>query len=54
MSKPALTHWRQRQDFMDKITDISTLEALYGDPGKASIIKVADHVTPLYAKWIAA
>jgi len=39
---------------MDKITDISTLEALYCDPGKASIIKVADHVTPLYAKWIAA
>ncbi|MDX8354269.1 pyridoxamine 5'-phosphate oxidase family protein [Cognatiyoonia sp. IB215182] len=36
------------------ITDIAALEALYGQPGKASLIKVADHVTPLYAKWIMA
>ena len=34
------------------ITDIAQLEALYGTPGKASLIKVADHLTPLYAKWI--
>ncbi|SFR58572.1 hypothetical protein SAMN04488005_3040 [Yoonia tamlensis] len=40
---------------MDKttITDIAALEALYGTPGKASLIKVADHLTPLYHKWIA-
>ncbi|MDX8350022.1 pyridoxamine 5'-phosphate oxidase family protein [Cognatiyoonia sp. IB215446] len=36
------------------ITDIAALEALYGQPGKASLIKVADHMTPLYAKWIMA
>lgn len=39
---------------MAKVTDIATLEALYGTPAKPSIIKVADHVTPLYAKWITA
>ncbi len=41
---------------MDKhqITDIATLETLYGTPGKASLIKVADHLTPLYRKWIMA
>jgi PPOX class probable FMN-dependent enzyme len=37
-----------------QITDIATLEALYGQPGKASMIKVADHLTPLYEKWIMA
>ncbi|MEL6840807.1 MAG: pyridoxamine 5'-phosphate oxidase family protein [Pseudomonadota bacterium] len=36
------------------ISDIAELEDLYGQPGKASLIKVADHLTPLYAKWIAA
>jgi PPOX class probable FMN-dependent enzyme len=36
------------------VKDIATLEALYGKPGKASIIKVADHLTPLYQKWVAA
>lgn len=36
------------------ISDIAALEALYGTPGKASLIKVADHLTPLYAKWIMA
>ena len=36
------------------VTDIAALEALYGTPGKASLIKVADHLTPLYAKWIMA
>lgn len=36
------------------VTDIATLEALYGAPGKASIIKVADRVTPLYEKWVVA
>jgi len=36
------------------ITDPAELEALYGAPGEASIIKVADHLTPLYRKWIEA
>ena len=36
------------------ITDLGQLEALYGTPAEASIIKVADHVTNVYAKWIAA
>ncbi|WP_342078081.1 pyridoxamine 5'-phosphate oxidase family protein [Yoonia sp. SS1-5] len=34
------------------IADIATLEARYGTPGHASLVKVADHLTPLYAKWI--
>lgn len=36
------------------ITDIAELEALYGKPGKASLIKVAPRLTPLYRKWIMA
>jgi len=36
------------------IADIAELEAIYGTPAEASIIKVADHLTPLYAKWIMA
>ena len=39
---------------MEFIEDIPTLEALYGTPGQPSLRKVADHLTPLYAKWIAA
>ena len=39
---------------MPKVTDIAQLEAIYGIPAKASLIKVANHVTPLSAKWIAA
>lgn len=39
---------------MDFIETVEGLEALYGTPGAASIRKVADHLTPLYAKWIAA
>jgi PPOX class probable FMN-dependent enzyme len=45
---------QKKQGFMAKVSDVATLEALYGTPAKASIIKVADHVTPLYAKWIVA
>jgi hypothetical protein len=45
---------RLRPGFVAKVTDIAALEALYGTPAKPSIIKVADHMTPLYAKWIAA
>ena len=36
------------------VKDIAELEAIYGQPGTASLIKVADHLTPLYAKWIMA
>ncbi|WP_299726395.1 pyridoxamine 5'-phosphate oxidase family protein [uncultured Tateyamaria sp.] len=38
---------------MEFIDTVEGLEALYGTPGAASIRKVADHLTPLYAKWIA-
>lgn len=36
------------------VRDIAALEALYGTPGEASLIKVAPRLTPLYAKWILA
>ena len=36
------------------LTDIRELEAHYGTPGNTSLIKVADHVTPLHATWIMA
>lgn len=39
---------------MRKIGVISALEALYGTPGAAATRKVADHLTPLYRKWIMA
>lgn len=37
---------------MTPITDLAELEARYGAPGEASLIKVAHHVTPAYRKWI--
>ncbi|WP_415921500.1 pyridoxamine 5'-phosphate oxidase family protein [Tateyamaria sp. SN6-1] len=39
---------------MEYIDDITTLEALYGTPGQPSLRKVADHLTPLYRKWVMA
>ena len=36
------------------VRDIAQLTEVYGTPGEASLIKVADHITPLYAKWIMA
>lgn len=39
---------------MEFVETIEGLEALYGTPGAPSLRKVADHLTPLYAKWIAA
>jgi PPOX class probable FMN-dependent enzyme len=39
---------------MSYITDIAELEALYGKPGEASLIKVARQMTPTYRKWIMA
>ena len=37
----------------DYVTDITALEALYGEPGEASLRKVANQMTPLYRDWIA-
>lgn len=37
---------------MRRITDIQTLETLYGTPGAASLRKVVTRLTPLYRKWI--
>lgn len=34
------------------IQSIDELEALYGQPGSASLRKVAERMTPLYRKWI--
>ncbi|MGB3243001.1 MAG: pyridoxamine 5'-phosphate oxidase family protein [Sulfitobacter sp.] len=39
---------------MHEIKDIAALEALYGSPGAPAVRKVADRLTPLYAKWIKA
>lgn len=39
---------------MTEITTIEALEALYGTPGEASLVKVADHVTAQYKAWIEA
>jgi len=36
------------------VADVAALEALYGTPGKASLIKVAPQLTPRYRKWIMA
>lgn len=36
------------------VRDVAELEALYGAPGKASLIKVAPQITPLYRQWIMA
>jgi len=39
------------------VTEVATLaelEALYGAPGRASLVKVADRITPEYRAWIEA
>jgi PPOX class probable FMN-dependent enzyme len=36
------------------VEDILELEGLYGEPGSASLNKVARRMTPLYRKWIMA
>jgi uncharacterized protein len=38
---------------MDFIRDVAALEALYGVPGQASLVKVARRMTPAYRAWIA-
>ena len=37
-----------------QIDTIEKLEALYGTPGQASLVKVADRITPQYRAWIEA
>ena len=39
---------------MKYVEDVTALEALYGKPGQPSLRKVADHLTPLYRKWVMA
>lgn len=39
---------------MEFIENITALEALYGEPGSASLRKVVHRLTPLYTKWIMA
>ena len=39
---------------MDYITDLSALEALYGQPGQPALRKVVTRMTPLYRQWIMA
>ena len=39
---------------MDYVKDVAQLEALYGNPGEASLIKVAKVMTPTYRAWIMA
>lgn len=39
---------------MTPIKDLDTLQAIYGDPVPRSLTKVADHITPLYRRWIEA
>lgn len=39
---------------MSQIKDIAALEALYGQPGEASLRKVARRLTPMYRRWIMA
>lgn len=39
---------------MDFLTDIAELEAIYGTPAEASLVKVARQMTPTYRQWIMA
>lgn len=39
---------------MDFIESEAALEAFYGTPGEASLVKVADRLTPTYRSWIMA
>ncbi len=38
---------------MHRIESVSALEALYGRPGEASLVKVTDQLTQAYRSWIA-
>ncbi|MCF6315802.1 MAG: pyridoxamine 5'-phosphate oxidase family protein [Marinosulfonomonas sp.] len=37
---------------MEYVDTIEALEAIYGQPSEAAIIKVAHHLTPMYRTWI--
>ncbi|MCK4712310.1 MAG: pyridoxamine 5'-phosphate oxidase family protein, partial [Marinosulfonomonas sp.] len=37
---------------MEYLDTVEALEAIYGQPGEASLIKVAHQMTPTYRKWI--
>jgi PPOX class probable FMN-dependent enzyme len=39
---------------MDFLSEVAQLEAIYGTPGEASLVKVADRLTPTYRAWIEA
>ncbi|MGJ8546504.1 MAG: pyridoxamine 5'-phosphate oxidase family protein [Sulfitobacter sp.] len=39
---------------MHRINTLEALHALYDQPGSVSLRKVTDHLTPSYARWIAA
>ena len=39
---------------MEFVSDVLELEAAYGTPGEASLVKVADRLTPIYRRWIMA
>lgn len=38
---------------METIESVAALEALYGTPSEAALVKVTDHLTPAYRDWIA-
>ncbi len=38
---------------MTILKTVAEIEALYGEPKAPSLVKVADHITPEYRKWIA-
>ena len=44
--------WRARLQVMALITTLEELEALYGQPGEASLIKEVPHLTPRYRALI--
>src|SRR5207244_5373275 len=44
--------WRARLQVMAVITTLEELEALYGQPGEASLIKEVPHLTPRYRALI--
>ncbi len=37
---------------MNRIETVAALEALYGTPGEAAVVKVTDRLTPAYRSWI--
>jgi PPOX class probable FMN-dependent enzyme len=45
---------KEMRQAMDYLETIDQLEALYGRPGEASLVKVAAQMTPTYRAWIMA